>query len=74
MRLRHILTRPGNVAFGHPVGRGALGSSLYRTCFGKRFPSIRHTRPAHRRRPCQMVMRSYEPVACRTEVLDTGSF
>jgi len=46
-------------SFGRPVGRGVLGSSLYRTCFGRRVSSIRHTWPAYRRRQCQMmVMRS----------------
>ena len=33
-------------SFGRPVGREALGSSLYRTCFGRRLSSIRHTWPA----------------------------
>jgi len=42
-------------SFGRPIGRGALGSSLYRTCFGRRLSSIRHTWPAHRRRRCLMM-------------------
>jgi len=32
--------------FGRPIGRGALGSSLYRTCFNRRLFSIQHTWPA----------------------------
>ena len=54
-RSRFSTSRKRN--FGRPIGRGALGSSLYRTCFGRRLSSIWHTWPAHRR--ClMMVMRS----------------
>ena len=53
-RSRFSTSRKRN--FGRPMGRGALGSSLYRTCFGRRLSSIRHTWPAHRRRRCPMVV------------------
>jgi len=43
-------------SFGRPVGRGAWGSSLHTTCFGKWLSSIRHTWQVHRRRRCFTIL------------------
>ena len=65
---------PWKRSLGSPVGRGALCGSLCRTIFDRPLSPIMRTCLPLRRRRCPSMVRPYEPVASRTQIVRTKYF